>query len=47
MDNHFGGYLSVFPKVQKFPTCVGCINYIATNGLDTLGHHTKIFFLFT
>ena len=36
MGNHFGENFSVLPKVQEFPTSVGCFHEIATNCLNTL-----------
>ena len=34
--NHFGENLSALPKVQEFPTSVGCFQEFATNCLNTL-----------
>ena len=36
MENHFDENLSALPKVQEFPTSVGCFHeIIATNCLNT------------
>ena len=44
MWNHFGKNLSVLPKVQEFPTGVGCFHEIVTNCLNTLAQLAKKFF---
>ena len=43
MGNHFGENLSALPKVQEFPTSVGCFHEIATHCLNVSAQF--VFFL--
>ena len=38
MGNHFGENLSALPKMQEFPTSVGCFHEIASNYLNIHVH---------
>ena len=41
MGNHFGENFSALPKVQEFPTSVGCAQKIATNLSEHFGTTCK------
>ena len=43
MGNHFGEHFSVLPKVQEFPTSVGCFHEIAVWSLFRHNFQKNVF----